>query len=108
MARRSPYGSAVLAALVSALMPLAPAQGQDLPQQYRHDSEGYPCSARSRLTITQEDQGFAIRPVSDAQNRVPVPRLDVPIGVGATMKLDTALLRDRTPSLKEAVDAPHR
>ena len=108
MASSSPYGSAVLAALMSALMPVAAAQGQDLPLQYRPDSEGYPCNARSRLTIIQEDQGFAIRPVSDIQNRVPAQRLDAPIGVGATMKLDTSLLRDRTPSLKEVVDATRR
>ena len=107
MASSSPYGSAVLAALMGALMPVAAAQGQELPQQYRPDPEGYPCNAKSRLTITQQDQGFAIRSVSDTQNRVPVPRLDVPIGVGATMKLDTALLRGAT-SLKEVVDAPRR
>lgn len=30
-------------------------------QEYRPDAEGYPCSAKDRLTITQDDQGYSIR-----------------------------------------------
>ena len=30
-------------------------------QQYRPDAEGYPCTARDRLTIIQDDQGYSIR-----------------------------------------------
>ena len=30
-------------------------------QQYRPAAEGYPCTAKARLTITQDDQGYSIR-----------------------------------------------
>lgn len=112
MASTSPYGCAVLVALMSSLMPVSAAQGQDLVQQYRPDSEGYPCSARNKRTVTQEDQGFAIRPAGEVRpaepQRQPRSHGETLIAVGATMKLDAALLHDRVSSLKEAVNAPRR
>lgn len=110
MASSSTYGCAVLVALMSAFMPVAQAQGQDLVQQYRPDAVGYPC-ARSKLTVTQEGQDFTIRPVGEVRPAEPQSHVqrhgETLIGVGATMKLDTALLRGRAFA-KEVANAPRR
>jgi hypothetical protein len=102
------YGATVLVALMTGIMPVEGVKGQEIARQYRPDAEGYPCAARDKLMIAQEDQSFTIRPVANVGGPAAQPPIQRKIGVGASMKLDAALLGYALPSHREAANAARR
>jgi hypothetical protein len=76
-------------------------------QQYRPDAEGYPCAAKDRLTITQDDQGYSIRswPVA-----APVAK-EAPaaaIAIGKALRLDARIFGLTSRANAEVSHAPRR
>ena len=76
-------------------------------QQYRPDAEAYPCTAKDRLTITQDDQGYSIRSRPIA---APAPKeaAAAAIAIGKALRFDAKIF-GLTPSANpEVSDAPRR
>lgn len=75
-------------------------------QNYRPDAEGYPCAARDRLAIVQDDQGYSIRhqPLTQVDK---VAAASV-IPIGAALTVDAKIFALATSTAKEASRAPRR
>lgn len=76
-------------------------------QEYRPDAEGYPCAAKDRLTITQDDQGYSIRsrPVA-----LPVAK-EAPasaITIGKGLRFDAKIFGHTPRPNAEVPHAPRR
>ena len=75
-------------------------------QNYRPDAEGYPCAARGRLAIVQDDQGYSIRhqPLTQV-DKVAVASV---IPIGASLTVDAKIFALAASTAKEASHAPRR
>ncbi|PKP92765.1 MAG: hypothetical protein CVT77_07760 [Alphaproteobacteria bacterium HGW-Alphaproteobacteria-16] len=74
-------------------------------QQYRPDAEGYPCTAKDRLTITQDDQGYSIRsrPVA-----APLTKEAPVITIGSGLRVDARIFGLIDQANAEVSHAPRR
>ncbi len=95
------------AMLCAASIAIAVSSGAAEAQQYRPDAEGYPCGAKPRLTIAQGEHGFSIQPVADRPQRLRRPVQNL-IDIGASIKLDAAILKRPVPANREGADAERR
>lgn len=76
-------------------------------QQYRPDAEGYPCTAKDRLTIIQDDQGYSIRSQPVA---APVTKeaSATGIAIGKALRLDAKIFGLVGQAKAEVSHAPRR
>lgn len=80
---------------------------QALAQDYRPDAEGYPCAARGRLAIVQDDQGYSIRPPQLAAE-ADRPMVTSTIAIGAAFIVDAKIFALTARAAKEVSHAPRR
>lgn len=76
-------------------------------QIYRPDAEGYPCDARPRLAVVQDDHGYSIRPRPSQTVTAPAPVLST-IAIGTSYKIDTRIVARSPLSSLEVSHAPRR
>lgn len=95
------HRSHILSAIAGLAMATA-ASAQMSTQNHRPDTSGYPCSARDRLAVVQDDRGFSI---TVAPKPVEI-KAAVPLGTGIT--LDRALFATAAARTKETSDAARR
>jgi hypothetical protein len=98
-----PRPSTRLVAILASSLLATQTQAQD----YRPDTEGYPCGARGRLAIVQDDQGYSIRPLQLAAetDKAAVPSM---IAIGAALRVDAKIFAVPAPAAKGAAHAPRR
>lgn len=75
-------------------------------QNYRPDAEGYPCAARGRLAIVQDDQGYSIR--HEPLTQVDTAAVTSVIPIGAALTVDAKIFALAASTAKEASHAPRR
>lgn len=80
---------------------------QALAQDYRPDTEGYPCATRGRLAIVQDDQGYSIRPLQLAAE-VDKPAVTSTIAIGAALRVDAKIFALPARAAKEVSHASRR
>ncbi len=100
-----PMRSWCIAALV--LLPGVASLTSAQAQNYRPDTEGFPCGRRAPRAIVANDEGFAIAAVPSTTQASTAKRPAV-IAIGSSLKIDRAVIERATTFMSEARDAERR
>lgn len=81
-------------------------------QDYRPDSEAYPCGSRPGLAIVQDAAGFTIQPHDDRRLADAITNGQVvaasAVNIGAALKIDLTIFKAAIRHALEAAHASHR
>jgi hypothetical protein len=80
---------------------------QALAQDYRPDAKGYPCDARARLAVVQDDQGYSIRPLQRPAE-IDKPAVPSRIAIGAALRVDARIFAFPARAAREVSHASRR